>query len=155
MMNSQKTRSSLISISIGLVYLWFGGLKFFPGMSPAEELAINTIDQLSFGILAPRISLILLAIWETTIGIFLVFNIKNRVVLKLAILHIVCTFTPLIFFPDIVFGENTLSLSLLGQYIIKNVVILSTLLVLLSEVEQKAFKKAKKKKLETSVARTN
>ena len=59
---------SIIPISIGLVYLWFGSLKFFTGVSPAEKLAQDTIEQLTMGLLLPEISIILLALWETLIG---------------------------------------------------------------------------------------
>jgi uncharacterized membrane protein YkgB len=38
-----------IRISLGIVFLWFGVLKFIPGMSPAEHLAGQTIERLSFG----------------------------------------------------------------------------------------------------------
>ena len=61
---------SIVPISIGLVYLWFGALKFFSGVSPAETLAKNTIHHLTAGILMPELSIYLLALWETVIGIF-------------------------------------------------------------------------------------
>ena len=39
----------LLRISLGIVFLWFGALKFFPGLSPASDLAARTIEMLSFG----------------------------------------------------------------------------------------------------------
>jgi uncharacterized membrane protein YphA (DoxX/SURF4 family) len=33
----------LLRVSLGIVFLWFGILKFFPSASPAEELASRTI----------------------------------------------------------------------------------------------------------------
>ena len=65
------TSNNLLALSIGLTYLWFGLLKFFPGLSPAEDLAQNTIDTLSFGLIPAELSLIFLAIWETAIGLLL------------------------------------------------------------------------------------
>lgn len=51
---------TLLRLSVGLVFLWFGFLKFIPGLSPAEELATKTVDGLSFGlvphVLRPQIS---------------------------------------------------------------------------------------------------
>lgn len=145
----QKVRiSNFMSISIGIVYLWFGALKFFSNLSPAEELAKNTIDQLTFGIIRPDVAIILLAIWETAIGLFLIFNIRNRMVLNLAIVHIICTFSPLLFFPDKVFGEDAFSLTLLGQYITKNLIIFAALMSLLFEAkEAKGFAKKKRFKI--------
>jgi hypothetical protein len=39
----------LLRVSLGIVFLWFGALKFFPGLSPASDLAARTIATLSFG----------------------------------------------------------------------------------------------------------
>src|SRR3712207_7878917 len=38
--------------SLGLVFVAFGTLKFFPGVSPAEALSVATLDKLSFGLLS-------------------------------------------------------------------------------------------------------
>ena len=130
-------RLSVVPFSIGLVYLWFGTLKFFSGLSPAESLAKNTIEQLTAGLIFPDISIILLAIWETAIGIFLIFNLWYRFALKLAFVHIVFTFSPFIFFPELVWTEAPFGLTLVGQYIVKNIIILGVLFVLLwKEKEQ-------------------
>ena len=121
----------IVPVSIGLIYLWFGALKFFTGVSPAETLAKNTIDHLTAGLLMPEVSIYLLAIWETLIGFFLIFNLWYRLALKLAFIHIIFTFSPFLFFPELVWTEVPFGLTLLGQYIVKNIVILGILLVLL------------------------
>lgn len=59
----------MLSVCIGIIYLWFGMLKFFPGVSPAETIAMDTIHELTFGLIEPHLSLLLLAIWETAGGI--------------------------------------------------------------------------------------
>src|SRR6185503_10612144 len=41
---------TLLRISLGLVFFWFGFLKFFPGMSPADDLAARTIETISGGV---------------------------------------------------------------------------------------------------------
>jgi len=131
-----RKKINFISLSIGFVYLWFGTLKFFVGVSPAEDLAKATIDQLTFGILTPEISIILLAIWETLIGLLLIGHLFVKSALKLALIHIILTFLPFLFFPDLVFSQAPFSLTLLGQYIIKNVIVLGVLVVLLKESNQ-------------------
>ena len=45
---SKKTKLKLLAISIGLIYVWFGALKFFQELSPAESLATETIDAMTF-----------------------------------------------------------------------------------------------------------
>ena len=46
-----------LRIALGIVFLWFGALKFFPGLSPAQGLATRTIDVLSFGLVPPNVSI--------------------------------------------------------------------------------------------------
>lgn len=124
----QKTiENRLIAITIGLVYFWFGALKFVADLSPAEELAKNTIHQLTFGMIPDSVSIILLAIWEVGLGILLVFGWFKRQAVILGLVHMLCTFSPLLFFPNEVFGEAPLSLTLVGQYIMKNLIIIAAL----------------------------
>lgn len=120
----------ILAISIGLVYLWFGGLKFFPHLSPAETLATNTINLLTFGTIPGRISIILLAVWETLVGVLLVFNLYRKQAIILALVHMVFTFTPLFFFPNLSFTDLPVGFSLVGQYIFKNIIIISALITL-------------------------
>ena len=72
-----------LRISLGIIYFWFGVLKFFPGLSPAETLAAKTISHLSVGYIPSFISLPLLAVWECTIGIGFMVSRSMRVVLFL------------------------------------------------------------------------
>ena len=53
----------LLRISLGVVFLWFGALKFFAGLSPAHDLAARTIETLSFGQVTAGVSIPLLATW--------------------------------------------------------------------------------------------
>jgi len=124
----KSLNNKLIAISVGLVYFWFGALKFVPNLSPAEDLAKNTIHKLSFGFIPDEFAITLLAIWEVGLGLLLVFGLFRRQAVILALAHMVLTFTPLFFFPSDVFGEETLSLTLVGQYIMKNIIIIAALI---------------------------
>lgn len=123
-------------MSLGIVYLWFGMLKFFPGISPAEGLAKQTLTMLTFGLVSANITYFILALWEVTIGIFLLLNLRIKVVMYLALLHILFTFTPLFLLPAMSFNDGIYSLTLVGQYIIKNLIIFSALLFVYPEKEQ-------------------
>jgi uncharacterized membrane protein YkgB len=129
-LKKQLLNNHILAISIGLVYLWFGGLKYFPELSPAEDLAKNTITSLTFGMIPDNISIILLAIWETLIGVLLLLNIYRRQVIIIALIHMVFTFTPLFLFSEQSFNNSYFYLTLLGQYIIKNIIIIGGLLTL-------------------------
>ena len=121
---------TVLRCSIGIIYIWFGMLKFFHGYSPAEDLAIMTIHKLTAGLIPTQTSIILLAIWETVVGLLLILGFETRKVLIFLVLHMVCTFTPLLIFPDISFKIAPYDFTLVGQYIMKNIIIISAAWVL-------------------------
>ena len=126
--NENKIR--ILSVCIGLVYIWFGALKLFPGLSPAEQLAVDTITVMTFGLIPAGVSLFLLAIWEVLVGLSFITGKFLRTVIWLMLLHMLCTFTPLLFFPDLSFNELPYGFSLIGQYIFKNVVLIAAAFVI-------------------------
>jgi len=121
---------TLLRWSVGLVFLWFGILKFFPGMSPAQELATKTISLLTFGRVPPSTSIWILAAWETLIGVGLLFNLFMRGTLLLLFLQMLGAITPLFLFPGEAFTRIPYAPTLEGQYIIKNLVLISAGIVL-------------------------
>ncbi|MGZ4049447.1 MAG: DoxX family membrane protein [Bacteroidia bacterium] len=128
----------ILRISVGIVYFWFGALKFFQGLSPAEQLAMQTIHKITFGLINDHLNIIMLASWECLIGVFLIMGKWVKPALILLFLHMVCTFSPFIFFPDQVFHIAPYGLSLTGQYIVKNIIIIAAGLVLWNVETQKA-----------------
>ena len=118
-----------LRIGLGIVFLWFGVLKFFPGASPAEALAARTIEVLSGGLVGPSLSLPALAIWESLIGLGLLTGRYLRATLFLLALQMLGTLTPLLFFPAETFSIFPYAPSLEGQYIIKNVVLIGAAMV--------------------------
>lgn len=120
----------LLRISLGFIFIWFGALKFFPDMSPAEDLAIRTIDRLSFGLFREQTIIIGLAVWELAIGIGLMFKLFLRETLLLLYFQMIGTFTPVILFPSEVFSIFPYALTLEGQYIFKNLVVVSAGIVI-------------------------
>jgi uncharacterized membrane protein YkgB len=121
---------TLLRLSIGVVFLWFGLLKFFPGLSPAEGLAARTIVTLTGGRLSPETAVLLLAAWESLIGLGLIFRLAMRVTLLLLWLQMLGTITPLFIFPNEVFTRVPYAPTLEGQYIIKNIVLITAGIVL-------------------------
>ena len=72
----------LLRLSIGIIFFWFGFLKYFEGLSPAEDIATKTIDTMTFGILSEKVILYGLATWEVLIGIGLIFKIFLKIGLR-------------------------------------------------------------------------
>lgn len=127
----------LLRISLGVVFLWFGFLKFFPGSSPAEQLATKTISILTFGLVKPAVSIYLLAAMETLIGLGLIFRIFLRTTLFILFFQMLGTVTPLFLFPGETFTMIPFSPTLEGQYIIKNMVLVSAGIVIGATVRKK------------------
>lgn len=124
----------ILTFSLGIIYFWFGMLKYFPNLSPAEELAKNTISAISFHLIPPHISIVLLAIWETLLGILFLTNIYRKTAVIIALVHMGFTFFPLFLFPDDSFVDAPFQFTIIGQYIMKNVVIVASLLILYKDV---------------------
>jgi len=123
-----------IRIALGIVFFWFGILKLFPGLSPAEDLAARTIQTLSFGAIGPSVSLPVLATWECLIGLGLLTGRFLRATLLLLALQMLGTLTPLFLFPAETWTHFPYAPTLEGQYIIKNVVLVAGAIVVGSTV---------------------
>jgi uncharacterized membrane protein YphA (DoxX/SURF4 family) len=121
---------TLLRLALGIVFFWFGVLKFFPGASPAEALAGRTIETLTFGVIPESTALVILAVWESAIGIGLFVGRWMRAVLLLLFVQMLGTITPLFLFPTETWTIFPIAPTLEGQYIIKNIVIVSAAIVL-------------------------
>ncbi len=111
----------LTRLALGVIFMWFGILKFFPGQSDAEVLAGRTIMKLSFGHVPPAMSMPVLACWECSIGLGFLTGRLVRTTLVLLFLQLPGTFMPLFFFPHETWKWCPFVPTLLGQYIIKNI----------------------------------
>lgn len=119
-----------LAISIGIIYIWFGTLKFFPGLSPAEELGGETVYALTLGLIPIKIGYFMLAVLEVAIGIGIFFKKYRRIFTFIALGHMALTFAPLILFPDLSF-TGPFVFTIVGQYIMKNLIIIMALLIML------------------------
>jgi uncharacterized membrane protein YphA (DoxX/SURF4 family) len=120
----------LLRLGLGVVFLWFGALKLVPDLSPAQDLAARTISMLSLGLLPASVSVPLLAIWECAIGLGLIIGRLMRVTILLLLVQMLGTLTPLVLLPAETWTIFLLAPTLEGQYIIKNIVLVSAALVI-------------------------
>lgn len=88
---------SSLRIGLGIIFFWFGALKFFPGLSPAEELVRNTVYFVD-----PDLFIPVLATWEVLIGIGLIAGKFMRTTLLLLFLQMPGTVLPVFLLPDVV-----------------------------------------------------
>lgn len=125
---------SILRFSIGIIFVWYGVLKFFPEVSSAENIASVTIEKLSFDLINGRTAMYLLATWETLIGLGLLSGLYLRETLFLLFLLMLGTLTPLLLFPEVTFKHFPFVPTLEGQYILKNLVIIASCIVIGSTV---------------------
>lgn len=113
---------SITRILMGIIFIWYGSLKLFNGVSPAEELAILTVNKLFFSIIPTFVSIKLLAAWELTIGFGFLLGKFTKQITVLFLLHMTLTFTPLFLLPELCFTQAPFAFTLVGQYIVKNLI---------------------------------
>lgn len=124
----RKASGPAIRFSFGVIFIWFGILKPF-GLSAAEGLLKATVKWLPFG--SPESWLLIIGWWEVVIGLLFLFKKTTRVAIALLFAQMLGTFMPLVFLPEITFQSNNIFLPTMeGQYIIKNLMIISAALVL-------------------------
>lgn len=131
-----KNAINLMRISIGVVYVWFGMLKFFPALSPAELLAERTIEMAFFDLVEGHVYILFLAGWEVMLGVAFLLNYKLKTMIPVMLFHMLCTIIPVFATPEEVFSYFPYGLTLTGQYIVKNFVLVTAALFLLKYSEQ-------------------
>ncbi|MEV5964876.1 DoxX family membrane protein [Kribbella sp. NPDC051952] len=116
----------ILRVSLGVIFLVFGVLKFFPGASPAEALVMRTIDTLTLGVIHGRSAVLMTAVMECFIGITLVSGRFLRTGLLVLGFSLVGIMSPLVlFFGDLFPGAPTLE----AQYVLKDIVLAAAGLV--------------------------
>ncbi len=90
---------AILRIGLGCIFLGFGLLKFFPGLSPAEALVKETLDVLTFGLVPAGVGVVLLAALECAIGLGLITGRYPRLTLVLLGFQMIGAMSPLFLFP--------------------------------------------------------
>ena len=120
-----------LRISLAVIFVWFGILKVF-GLSPAQALVERTVVWFP-----PETFVPLLGWWEVAIGVGLLIRPLIRPAIFLLALQMPGTMLPLLLLPDVCYTQFPFGLTLEGQYIIKNLILISAALVIGGTVRQK------------------
>ncbi|MGB0744011.1 MAG: hypothetical protein ACPGSB_05755 [Opitutales bacterium] len=126
-----------IRLSFAVIFIWFGLLKPL-GLSSAEPLVLSTVAWMPF--LSPASWLAVIGWWEVAIGLLFFSRRTTRIAILLLFLQMGGTFLPLFILPEVTFQQGGAPFlpTMEGQYIIKNIMILSAALVLGALVRQEA-----------------
>lgn len=118
----------VLQFSMGVVFIWFGALKTI-GQSPAAEVVSRTVYWIDPDLFVP-----FLGFWEMAIGICLIITPLIRLGLLLLAIQMPGTFLPLVLLPEICFVDPPFNLTLEGQYIVKNLVLIGAAMVVGSKL---------------------
>jgi len=114
----------VLRVAIAVVFVWFGALKLF-GISPAGELVAATVYVVDPALFVP-----VLGVWEVVIGLCLLYRPLIRLGIFLLFVQLPGTFLPIVLLPEVVFTAFPYGLTVEGQYIVKNLVIIGAALVI-------------------------
>jgi uncharacterized membrane protein YphA (DoxX/SURF4 family) len=121
---------AILRVSLGAVFLAFGALKFFPGVSPAQSLVERTTDILLLGLVPGPAALVVVATMECVIGLCLVSGRAMRGAIYMLAVQLIGILSPLVLLPGRLFAGPHGAPTLEGQYVIKDVILVGATLVL-------------------------
>lgn len=115
---------TVLRVALGIVFFWYGALKLVPGLSPASELVRDTVPVSGDWFLP------FLGVWEMLIGVLFIAGKALRVAILLLFLQMLGAMSPIFVLPGRVFTVFPYGLTLEGQYIFKNLVVIAAALVI-------------------------
>ena len=120
-----RVAPTLLFSIYGIIYIWYGLLKVL-GLSPVEELVQRATDWIF-----SHEFVLLLGFWECILGLSLIIPKLRRFGLLLLFLQFPGTFLPLFTNPEDCFTSFPFALTLEGQYIFKNLILITGGLVMI------------------------
>ena len=122
-----------LRLALGVVFVWFGVLKVV-GATPVADLVARTVYWVDAAWLVPA-----LGATEVVIGLGLIAGRWLRPVLALFALQMAGTFLVLVIQPEVAFeGGNPLLLTVEGEFVVKNLVLLAAGMAVGAQVEARA-----------------
>ena len=123
-----NTNDFLVRIPIFIIFFWFGFLKIID-LSPAQQLVKDTVYWMPF--LSAESWTFVIGVWEVLIAICFLFKRTTLIAMVLLFLQMSGTFLPLLILPEVTFqNSNPFLPTLEGQYIIKNIIIITAALII-------------------------
>lgn len=123
---------TLLRLSLGVVFVWFGALKVADA-TPVADLVAGTVPWLDRTWFVP-----LLGSVEVVLGVGLLVGRWLTAVSVVLVAHLCGTFLVLVMEPQLAFQNgNPLLLTMVGEFVMKNVVLISAGLVLASKIRDR------------------
>ena len=123
-----NTNDYLVRIPLFIIFFWFGFLKIID-LSPAQQFVQDTVYWMPF--LSAEDWTVVIGVWEVFIAVFFLFKRTTFIAMILLMIQMTGTFLPLVILPEVTFqNSNPLLPTLEGQYIIKNIIIITAALII-------------------------
>ena len=123
-----NTNDYLVRIPLFIIFFWFGFLKIID-LSPAQQFVQDTVYWMPF--LSAADWTVVIGVWEVFIALFFLFKRTTFIAMILLMIQMTGTFLPLVILPEVTFqNSNPLLPTLEGQYIIKNIIIITAALII-------------------------
>lgn len=129
----RKYYDEIARLALYIIFFWFGILKVFD-TSPAGPLVVDLLQVTFLSFLDPNIFLKYFGIFEMIIGIMILIPKLERITFLVLLFHLFTTAMPLVLLPQEVWNSFLVP-NLTGQYIIKNIALLSLGLVLFAKLK--------------------
>ena len=120
---------TVLRLGLAFVFLGFGVLKYFNGVSPAQGLVESTTHILFLGLIPGSIAIKLIATLECGIGIGLLTWRARRLTMWLLAFEFIGILSPLVLLPGQMYSGPHHMPSLAGQYCLKDLVLLGATMV--------------------------
>jgi uncharacterized membrane protein YphA (DoxX/SURF4 family) len=121
---------AILRVTVGAVFLGFGALKFFPNVSPAQNLVEATTHILTLGLVPGAVALVAVATLECTIGLCLITGRGMRGAVYLLVIQLFGILSPIVLLPGRLFSGAGIAPTLEGQYVLKDIIIVGAAFVL-------------------------
>jgi|SRR5215218_3231065 len=125
---------AILRVSLGAVFFAFGLLKYFPGVSPAQDLVEQTTNLLTFGLVPGPVALVGVATLECVIGLCLISGRGLRAAVYMLSVQLVGILSPIVLLAARLFDGPHGAPTLEGQYVLKDVILVGAALVIASTV---------------------
>ena len=125
-----------LRMSLAVVFVWFGALKIV-GHSPVHDLLVATLPFIPAGVVVPALGVV-----EVVIGLAVASGIFRRITLLVLVGHLAGTFLTFVTATALMFQDaNPLTLTSDGEFVVKNLVLISAALVLIAVYSRPALQR--------------
>ena len=133
---TSKHGVAILRVALAIVFIWFGALKVL-GVSPVEELVTKVVFWV------PKVAALQVLGWtEIFVGVALLFRFATRLSMALFFVHMPGTFLVLVLHPELAFQHgNPLLLTTIGEFVLKNIVLLAAGTLLLGTMRRREREK--------------